>query len=169
VIVTNVTCDDSIFVFGLRGRTNWAFKWKHAKFSYGFCSNRKRGRGLLTVVVVHETGDMQPGPGFFELAQSRVHKECNTGSEYRAEKHILASELFDDVSRNLASEHPAAVAIGADTGTVLEKMPPSPTFSSNAAIVQLSTGLQATLARNFPTTDMLRWYETRKAMIRLPR
>jgi molybdopterin synthase catalytic subunit len=30
-----------------------------------------QGRGLLTVVVVHKSGDMQPGPGFFELAQSR--------------------------------------------------------------------------------------------------
>jgi len=29
------------------------------------------GRGLLTVLVVHKQGDMQPGPGFFELAQSR--------------------------------------------------------------------------------------------------
>lgn len=27
------------------------------------------GRGMLTVVVVHKSGDMQPGPGFFELAQ----------------------------------------------------------------------------------------------------
>ena len=27
------------------------------------------GRGMLTVVVVHKHGDMQPGPGFFELAQ----------------------------------------------------------------------------------------------------
>ena len=27
------------------------------------------GRGMLTVVVVHKTGDMQPGPGFFELAK----------------------------------------------------------------------------------------------------
>jgi len=27
------------------------------------------GRGMLTVVVVHKQGDMQPGPGFFELAQ----------------------------------------------------------------------------------------------------
>ena len=23
------------------------------------------GRGLLTVVVVHKSGDMKPGPGFF--------------------------------------------------------------------------------------------------------
>jgi molybdopterin synthase catalytic subunit len=27
------------------------------------------GRGMLTVVVVHSDGDMQPGPGFFELAK----------------------------------------------------------------------------------------------------
>ena len=28
------------------------------------------GRGMLTVLVVHKNGDMQPGPGFFELAES---------------------------------------------------------------------------------------------------
>ncbi len=28
------------------------------------------GRGLLTAVVVHKSGDMQPGKGFFELAKS---------------------------------------------------------------------------------------------------
>jgi hypothetical protein len=28
------------------------------------------GRGMLTVIVVHKDGDMQPGPGFFELAKS---------------------------------------------------------------------------------------------------
>ncbi|HEY1753013.1 MAG TPA: hypothetical protein VGG29_17270 [Caulobacteraceae bacterium] len=27
------------------------------------------GRGMLTVLVVHKSGDRQPGPGFFELAQ----------------------------------------------------------------------------------------------------
>lgn len=27
------------------------------------------GRGMLTVIVVHKFGDMQPGPGFFELAE----------------------------------------------------------------------------------------------------
>lgn len=26
------------------------------------------GRGMLTVIVVHKEGDMQPGPGFFDLA-----------------------------------------------------------------------------------------------------
>lgn len=30
----------------------------------------KSGRGMLTAIVVHKTGDMQPGPGFFELAKS---------------------------------------------------------------------------------------------------
>lgn len=29
------------------------------------------GRGMLTAIVVHKSGDMQPGPGFFELAKSR--------------------------------------------------------------------------------------------------
>ena len=27
------------------------------------------GRGMLTVIVVHKHGHMQPGPGFFELAR----------------------------------------------------------------------------------------------------
>lgn len=27
------------------------------------------GHGMLTVIVVHKHGDMQPGPGFFELAK----------------------------------------------------------------------------------------------------
>jgi hypothetical protein len=31
----------------------------------------EKGRGLLTVVVVHKAGDMRPGPGFFELAEAR--------------------------------------------------------------------------------------------------
>ena len=37
----------------------------------------EQGRGLLTVVVVHKSGDMQPGPGFFELAQSRGRNTSN--------------------------------------------------------------------------------------------
>ncbi len=28
-----------------------------------------KGRGMLSVIVVHKNGDMQPGPGFFELAE----------------------------------------------------------------------------------------------------
>lgn len=30
----------------------------------------QQGRPLLSVLVVHKTGDMKPGPGFFELASS---------------------------------------------------------------------------------------------------
>lgn len=30
----------------------------------------RAGRGMLTAIVVHKSGDMQPGPGFFELAKS---------------------------------------------------------------------------------------------------
>jgi hypothetical protein len=29
----------------------------------------QNGRGMLTVLVVHQGGDMRPGPGFFHLAQ----------------------------------------------------------------------------------------------------
>jgi aromatic ring-opening dioxygenase catalytic subunit (LigB family) len=29
----------------------------------------QRGRGLLSVLVVHKLGDMQPGPGFYKLAE----------------------------------------------------------------------------------------------------
>ncbi len=28
------------------------------------------GRPLLTAIVTHKTGDMEPGPGFFDLAES---------------------------------------------------------------------------------------------------
>jgi len=28
-----------------------------------------KGRGMLSVIVVHNSGDMQPGPGFFEFAK----------------------------------------------------------------------------------------------------
>src|SRR5207302_11211158 len=35
------------------------------------------GRGMLTVVVVHKTGDMQPGPGFFELAKQLGRNASN--------------------------------------------------------------------------------------------
>jgi hypothetical protein len=34
-----------------------------------FESEDAAGRGMLTVVVVHKHGDMQPGPGFFDLAK----------------------------------------------------------------------------------------------------
>jgi hypothetical protein len=31
------------------------------------------GRGMLSSLVVHKDGDLQPGPGFFELAQKLGH------------------------------------------------------------------------------------------------
>lgn len=31
------------------------------------------GRGMLTALVVHKSGDYQPGPGFFDLAQRLGH------------------------------------------------------------------------------------------------
>jgi hypothetical protein len=33
----------------------------------------KAGRGMLTALVVHKRGDLQPGPGFFELARQLGH------------------------------------------------------------------------------------------------
>jgi hypothetical protein len=30
----------------------------------------KKGRGMITALVVHKVGDMEPGPGFFELAET---------------------------------------------------------------------------------------------------
>jgi hypothetical protein len=35
-----------------------------------------QGRGMLTVIAVHKTGDMQPGPSFFELAE-RLHRDTS--------------------------------------------------------------------------------------------
>ncbi len=34
----------------------------------------RRGRGMLTALVVHKGGDFQPGPGFFELAKELGHE-----------------------------------------------------------------------------------------------
>lgn len=55
------------------------------------------GRGMLTAIVVHKYGDMQPGPGFLKLAKSRGRKvkdplafwigEFNKVHDYWANKH----------------------------------------------------------------------------------
>jgi hypothetical protein len=37
------------------------------------CEESEAGRGMLTAIVVHKHGDMQPGPGFFELANLLGH------------------------------------------------------------------------------------------------
>jgi hypothetical protein len=45
------------------------------------------GRGMLSVVVVHKLGDMQPGPGFFELAKSLGKDTSNIERCWVAELH----------------------------------------------------------------------------------
>ena len=35
------------------------------------------GRGMLSVIVVHKSGDMQPGPGFFGLAKQLGRNTSN--------------------------------------------------------------------------------------------
>ncbi|UWU70899.1 hypothetical protein [Bradyrhizobium sp. NC92] len=45
------------------------------------------GRGMLTVVVVHKLGDMQPGPGFFELAKLLGRDTKNIEKCWVAELH----------------------------------------------------------------------------------
>lgn len=57
----------------------------------------RAGRGMLTAIVVHKAGDMQPGPGFFELAKSLGKdtkdqlvcwvSEFNKVHDYWANKH----------------------------------------------------------------------------------
>jgi hypothetical protein len=46
---------NSFALFSLLGEVSW--------------DEDKAGRGMLSVIVVHKAGDMQPGQGFFELAR----------------------------------------------------------------------------------------------------
>lgn len=39
------------------------------------------GKGFTTVVVVHKSGDMQPGPGFFEMAEGQG-RSCDDKTEF---------------------------------------------------------------------------------------
>jgi hypothetical protein len=65
-----------------------------------------QGRPLLSVLVVHKTGDMQPGDGFFELAESlgrdtsnllkawivevqKVHQYWNGPGQARSGRHAV--------------------------------------------------------------------------------
>ncbi len=43
------------------------------------------GRGMLSVVVVHKSGDQMPGPGFFELARSLGHDTADKQSFWNSE------------------------------------------------------------------------------------
>jgi hypothetical protein len=45
------------------------------------------GRGMLSVVVVHKDGDMQPGPGFFQLAKKLGRHTSDKTTCWVAELH----------------------------------------------------------------------------------
>jgi hypothetical protein len=45
------------------------------------------GRGMLTVVVVHKVGDMEPGPGFYELARRMGIRVSNKQAFWVGELH----------------------------------------------------------------------------------
>jgi len=50
------------------------------------------GRGMLSVVVVHKSGDMKPGPGFFELAGQLGRNRSDIDKCWIAElKHVHAT------------------------------------------------------------------------------
>jgi hypothetical protein len=44
-----------------------------------------KGRGMLTVVVIHKSGDMEPGKGFYELARSLGRDISNREKLWAAE------------------------------------------------------------------------------------
>jgi len=57
----------------------------------------KAGRGMLTALVVHKTGDMQPGPGFFELAKQLGHDTSDIVKFWIEEvKHIFHVWIGED-------------------------------------------------------------------------
>jgi hypothetical protein len=47
------------------------------------------GRPLLSVLVVHKTGDMQPGDGFFELAESLGRDTSDIDKAWIAEVRMV--------------------------------------------------------------------------------
>jgi hypothetical protein len=51
------------------------------------------GRGMLSVVVVHKTGDLQPGPGFFELA-ARLGRDTTDRLKCWAEEFRRVREVW---------------------------------------------------------------------------
>jgi hypothetical protein len=78
----------------------------------------RAGRGMLTVIVVHKDGDMQPGPGFFELARrlgrdtsdilvcwiselKKVHAYWSRGKASGVAPELLVDRYFDshDIGR----------------------------------------------------------------------
>ena len=57
-------------------------------------------RGMLTAIVVHKSGDMQPGPGFFELAQSLGRDTSDTLSCWISEFNYVHDFWANSVNRN---------------------------------------------------------------------
>jgi hypothetical protein len=47
------------------------------------------GRGMLSVVVVHKYSDMEPGSGFFELAESLGRDVADRSGFWVAELHLV--------------------------------------------------------------------------------
>jgi len=50
------------------------------------------GRGMLTALVVHKAGDMEPGPGFFELAKSLGRDVTNPMECWVKEMHRVHAQ-----------------------------------------------------------------------------
>lgn len=53
------------------------------------------GRGLLSVLVVHKHGDMEPGRGFYELAQRRGRDCSDRQRMWVAELHRVHGQWAD--------------------------------------------------------------------------
>lgn len=49
----------------------------------------KAGRGMLSAIVVHKYGDMEPGVGFFKLAESLGRKVTDKTTFWVAELHTV--------------------------------------------------------------------------------
>jgi hypothetical protein len=49
----------------------------------------KAGRGMLSVIVVHKYGDMEPGIGFFKLAESLGRKVADKTTFWVGELHTV--------------------------------------------------------------------------------
>jgi hypothetical protein len=49
----------------------------------------KAGRGMLSVIVVHKYGDMEPGVGFFKLAESLGRRVADKTTFWVAELHAV--------------------------------------------------------------------------------
>lgn len=59
----------------------------------------KAGRGMLTVVVVHKSGDMAPGPGFYELATA-LGREIRDRDEFWIEELHSVFGYWATISRS---------------------------------------------------------------------